>query len=140
MNGCEGVQSYVFLYPNNKVVYRRGFSLSHMEECTHIIVLGIYRWRNGGYVNCTGKLLGMCSYYSGTGSLLSWVKEIPIINGWILEDIHFSNSGGISWDTMKPALMLRNHKGEEREVTIEKFSGWDNAFPELFKIAYSQKD
>lgn len=140
MNGCEGVPTYIFLYPNNKVVVRDGFSLSHMEECTHIIVLGINKWRNGGYVNSIGKLLGMCSYYSGTGSWLSWVREIPIINGWTLQDIHFSNSGGISWDRMKPTLVLRNHKGEEREVTIEKYSGWAKDFPELFKMAYSQED
>ena len=130
-----------FLYPNNKVVVRDGFSLSHMEGCTHIIVLGIKKWKNGRYVNSIGNLLGMCTYYSYSGVVsLSWVREIQIINGWVLEDIRFSECGGLSWDTMKPTLLLRNHKGEERKVTLENYSGWVNDFPELFKMVYSQKD
>lgn len=134
MNSCENEATFIYLFEDKKVEVKNFFSIADVEDCANFIIIGRKRWKNLGYTNIKGILIGMCSNY------LSWEREIWLNQEWRLIDITFSSNGGYSWDIMKPTLVIKNRQNEKREFTPEKSIPWDEAFPELFKLAFETQD
>lgn len=133
MNECHDIPVYIFLHYDERVVVRKGFSLSDAVGCRNFVVLNTRDSSNLGYVNIDGVYLGM---YSNT---LKCIEEIELNSDCRLLNITFSCGRG-SYNSLKPSLVIRIGNGEERVITLDKCSVWAKDFPELFKMAYSRED
>lgn len=128
INGVTSPVTYFFI-AKNTVTHKQGLSLYDLTKFDFLMVIGDYKWNNGGYINKSAKLLGFFNRD------LELIESIPVNNRIQIMGVEFTTYPSSYYDEYKPIFICEKNDGERINLKPEGNEGWAKDFQNLYNQA-----
>lgn len=128
INGVTTPATYFFI-AKDKVTYKQGLSLYDLTKFDFLMVIGDYKWNNGGYINKSAKLLGFFNRD------LELIESIPVNDKVQIKGVEFTTYPSSYYDEYKPIFICEKTDGELVKLKLESNEGWAKDFQNLYNQA-----
>ena len=131
INQINGVTTPVtfFFIAKNTVTKKQGLSLYDLNKFDFLMVIGVYKWNNGSFINKSAKLLGFFNRN------LELIESIPVNDKVQIKGVEFTTYPGSYYDEYKPIFICERTDGELVNLMPEDNEGWDKDFQNLYNQA-----
>lgn len=98
INGVTGPATYFFI-SKDTVTHKQGLSLYDLTKFDFLMVIGDYKWNNGGYINKSAKLLGFFNRD------LELIETIPVNDRIQIKGVEFTTYPSSYYNEYKPIFI-----------------------------------
>lgn len=128
INGVTAPVTYFFIVKDT-VTHKQGISLYDLTKFDFLMVIGDYKWNNGGYINKSAKLLGFFNRD------LELIESIPVNDRIQIKGVEFTTYPSSYYDEYKPIFICEKNDGERVNLKLEGNEGWAKDFQNLYNQA-----
>lgn len=128
LNGATAPVTY-FLIAKDTVKQKQGLSLYDMTKFDFLMVIGVYMWNNGDYINKSAKLLGFFNRD------LELIESIQVNDKVQIKGVEFTTYPSSYYDEYKPIFICEKADGALVNLKLESNEGWAKDFQNLYNKA-----
>lgn len=128
LNGATAPVTY-FLIAKDTVKQKQGLSLYDMTKFDFLMVIGVYMWNNGDYINKSAKLLGFFNRD------LELIESIQVNDKVLIKGVEFTTYPSSYYDEYKPIFICEKADGALVNLKLESNEGWAKDFQNLYNKA-----